>query len=76
MKRHTGKFMTVRQARLEKLAADERRFPIATPVVITDPRVGQLCRSGRPIYYAFINAQYVESRDLAALERQLTVEGR
>jgi hypothetical protein len=33
--------------------------------------IGILCRNGKPVFYAFINGVYTESRDLVALDLEV-----
>jgi len=49
--------------RSDKLSSDHDR-PL-------DPRIGVLCRRGKPVYYAIINGMHCESTLLAAIEDEL-----
>lgn len=56
------KIRTVRDARIEKLRADAVRFPERreTVITLTDARIGELCRKGKRVFYAFVNGIYTE----------------
>lgn len=68
-------FKQVREARAAKYAkeaeADRKAAAKVAAWSPVDPRIGVLSRKGKPVYYAFINSIYVETKDLSALVAEL-----
>lgn len=64
-KQKIQKIKTVRDARIEKLRADAIRFPESAPVLLTDSRIGVLCRKGKEVFYAYVNGIYTEGTPAA-----------
>lgn len=71
-------FKEAREARAVKYAAeaaaDRAAAAKAAELSPTDPRVGVLCRNGKPVYYAFIAGQYVEAKRLATIVAKLEAD--
>ena len=64
---------TVRDAILENIEAETRaglEDRYVEPVVL-DARIGQLCRNGKPVFYAYVNGQYVEHQDVRKIAAKL-----
>lgn len=68
-------FKQALEARAAKYAAEARAAAKAEAKAAawspTDPRIGVLCRKGKPVFYAFIRGIYVETTDAQALAAEL-----
>lgn len=73
-----SKIMTVGDVRAAKQAADAAMFARwdaeRAAWMPGDPRIGVLCRGGKPIYYAHIAGIYCESTQLSAIESTLAAQ--
>lgn len=74
------KIMTVGDVRAAKRRADEAMFARGDAARLregtwmpTDPRIGVLCRRGKPVYYAYIAGIYCEG-NREAIESTLAAQ--